>query len=64
MQSSGYVSGASNLGNQNEEIKQQPKLEPSCCKKWQKKSNQETGLGNRGRLKALNGTKLVLNEHE
>ena len=40
-------------------------LEPSCCKKWQKKSpGQKTGLENRGRLKVLNDTKLVLNEHE
>ena len=40
-------------------------LEPSCCKKWQHKSpNQETGLGNRGCLKDLNDTKLVLNEHD
>jgi hypothetical protein len=29
-----------------------------------KNSGQETGLGNRGRLKVLNGTKMVLNEHE
>ena len=29
------------------------KLEPSCCKKQQKSSNQETGLGNRGYLKFL-----------
>ena len=36
-------------------------LELSCCKKWQKSRNQETGFGNRGRL---NDTKLVLNEHE
>ena len=40
-------------------------LELSFCKKWQKKSpNQETGLGNRGRLKVLNDTKLFLNEYE
>ena len=40
-------------------------LEPVCCKKWQKKSpNQEIDLGNRGHLKVLNDTKLVLNEHE
>ena len=40
-------------------------LETSCCKKWEKKNpNQETGFGNRGRLKVLNGTKLALNEHE
>ena len=26
-------------------------LEPSCCKKLQKKSHQETGLGNRGQFK-------------
>ena len=39
-------------------------LEPSCCKKWQKSPNQETGLGNRGRLKVLNDTKFVLNKHE
>ena len=29
-----------------------------------KKSGQETGLGNRERLKVLNDTKLVLNKHE
>ena len=40
-------------------------LEPFCCKKQQKRSPiQETGLGNRERLKVLNDTKLVLNEHE
>ena len=39
-------------------------LEPSCCKKRRKSPNQEAGLGNRGHLKVLNGTKLVLNEHE
>ena len=39
--------------------------EPSCKKKRQKKSpNQETGLGNSERLKVLNDTKLILNEHE
>ena len=32
--------------------------------KQQKSPNQETGLGNRRRLKVLNDTKLVLNEHE
>ena len=37
-------------------------LELSCCKKRQKRPNQETGLGNRGRLKVLNDTKLFLNE--
>ena len=37
------------------------KLEPSCCKKCQKSSNQETGLRNMGRLKVLNDTKLILN---
>ena len=40
------------------------KLEPSYCKKWQKSPNQETGLGTRERLKVLNDTKLVLNDHE
>ena len=39
-------------------------LEPTCCKKWQKNPHQETGSGNRGRLKVLNDTKLVLNELE
>ena len=34
-------------------------LEQSCCKKWQKK---ETGLGNRGSLKVLNDSKLILND--
>ena len=38
-------------------------LELSCCKKQQKKSpNQETGVGNRGLLEALNDTKLILND--
>ena len=37
------------------------KLEPFCCKKLQNKSpNQETGLGNRGHLKVLKDTKLLL----
>ena len=40
------------------------KLELSCCKKQQKSPNQETVLENRGRLKVLNDTKLVLNEPE
>ena len=40
------------------------KLEQACCKKGQKSPGQETGWGNRGRLKVLNVTKLVLNEHE
>ena len=31
-------------------------------KKRQKTPNQETGLGNRGPLEALNGTKLILND--
>ena len=39
-------------------------LEPVCCKKRQKSPIQETGLGNRGYLKALKDTKLVLNEHQ
>ena len=34
----------------------------SCCKKRQS-PEQEAGLGNRGRLKVLNDTKLVINEH-
>ena len=38
-------------------------LEPPCCKKRQKSSNQETGWGNRECLKVLNNTKLFLNEH-
>ena len=29
----------------------------------QKSPRQETGLGNRGRLKVLNDTELVLNQH-
>ena len=38
-------------------------LELVCCKKWQKKCpNQETGLGNMGRLEALIDTKLILND--
>ena len=39
-------------------------LEPVCCKKRQKSPNQETGLGNRGHLKVLKNTKLILIEHE
>ena len=39
-------------------------LEPVCCKNGRKSPNQETGLGNRGFLKVLNDTKLVLNEHK
>ena len=39
-------------------------LEQSCCKKRQKSPGQETGLGNRGRLKVLNDANLVLNERE
>ena len=39
-------------------------LEPSSCKKPQKSPGQETALWNRGCLKVLNDTKLVLNEHE
>ena len=38
------------------------KLELSCCKKWQKSPNQETGLGNRGPLKLRNNTKLTIND--
>ena len=37
-------------------------LEPSCYKKQQKSPNQETGLGNRGSLKVLNDTKLILKD--
>ena len=39
----------------------QAALEPSCFKKWQKSTCQETGLWNRGLLKALNDTKFILN---
>ena len=38
-------------------------VELLCCKKW-KKPCEETRLENGGRLKVLNDTKLVLNEHE
>ena len=44
--------------------KHRPIIEPVCCKKRQKSPNQETGFDNRGHLKLLNDTKLVLNEHE
>ena len=37
-------------------------LEPVCSKKRQKSPNQEIGLGNRGPLDSLNGTKLILND--
>ena len=39
-------------------------LEQLCCKKWQKSPCQETGFGNRGRLKVRNNIILVLNEHK
>lgn len=38
------------------------KLEQSCCKKWQKSSDQETDFWNKGRLKVLNDNKLILND--
>ena len=38
-------------------------LEPYYCKKWQKSPEQEFVSGNRGRLKVLNDTKLILNAH-
>ena len=37
-------------------------LEPSCCKKRQKSPKQETNMGNRGSLKFLKDTKLILND--
>ena len=37
-------------------------LELSCCKNRQKSLNPETGLGNRGYLKVLNATKLILSD--
>ena len=37
-------------------------LEPFCFKKPQKSPGQENGLGNRGPLKVLNDTKLILND--
>ena len=37
-------------------------LEFSCCKKWQKSPNQETGLENKGPPETLNYTKLIPNE--
>ena len=37
-------------------------LEKYCCKKWPKSPNQETGLENRGRLKVLKDTKMILND--
>ena len=45
-----------------EENQSKKGLEPVCCKKQQKSPNQEIGLGNRGYLKVLNDTKLILNE--
>ena len=39
-------------------------LELSCCKKQQESPNKETDLGNKGCLKVLYDTKLVLNERE
>ena len=38
-------------------------FEQSCCRKQQKIHNQETGLENRGRLKVLNDTKLILKDY-
>ena len=35
-------------------------LEPSCCKKRLKKSRARNWFGNKGRLKVLNETKLIL----
>ena len=37
-------------------------LELPYCKKCKKSPCQDTGLGNRGPLKALNDTKLILND--
>ena len=42
------------------DIQTNVQLKPVCCKKRQKSPNQETSLGNRGHLKVLNDTKLVL----
>ena len=39
-------------------------IEPVCCKKEQKSPNQETVLENRGHLKVLSDTKLILNKDE
>ena len=39
-------------------------LEPSSVKNGKNSPGQEIGLVNRGRLKVLNDTKFVLNEHE
>ena len=44
-------------------------LEPVCCKKRQKIVPEQllvglvTGLGNKGPLKVLNGSKLILDDH-
>ena len=40
-------------------------LEPVCCKKWPLKNSSWpiTGLGNKGPLKVVNGTKLILDDH-
>ena len=39
-------------------------LEPVCCKKRPKiVPDQFTGLGNKGPLKVLNGTKMILDDH-
>ena len=51
-------------GNHSDQSDWTESLEPVCSNKRQKSPNQETGLGNRGRLKVLNDTKLVLNGHE
>jgi hypothetical protein len=39
-------------------------LEQFCSNKWQKSPGQETDLGNRGCLKVLNDTKLIINDLE
>ena len=43
---------------------QAPQLSRLAVRSGKKSPNQETGLGNRGRLKVLNDTKLILNEPE
>ena len=58
----GHFKQPHHFQNQNQQWKIM--LEPVCCKKRQKSPNQETDFGNMERLKVLNDTKLVLNEHE
>ena len=47
----------------NYEQKSTIQFELPCCKRWQKSPCQDTCSGNRGPLKALSDTKLILDDH-